>query len=299
MSSRLAQAAVRAAQTPRAFALSRMCSLAALAALFAIQLGSPAQAINISASSSGYGLFVDVNALNVVNLDAGPLPVGVSGVAPAPYADSDTVLNVSISAGIPLVAEGDVTAGAVSASATSNVDGGFGSRITSASGGIVDGGVDMVTLPVLGPGITLLGIDATLNSTAQISGDFGSLAAVGTTTIQDLDLIISAIPVDLSAYVNVPVAPNTNVNLAVLGILNASLILNEQLIAGDQSSIVVNAFHLNVNVANSIVAQVILGHSQAQMTAAPIPEPSAAALAAIGLVGVLRAKLARSRRLRA
>jgi hypothetical protein len=64
MSSRLAQAAVRAAQTPRAFALSRICSLAALAALFAIQLGSPAHAINISASSSGYGLFVDVNALN-------------------------------------------------------------------------------------------------------------------------------------------------------------------------------------------------------------------------------------------
>lgn len=269
-----------------------MFSLAALAALFAIQLGSPAQAINISASSSGYGLFVDVNALNLVNLDIGPLPAGVSGVASAPYADSDTVLNVSVSAGISLVAERDVTAGAVSASATSNVDGGLGSRTTSASGGIVVDDVDMVTLPLFGPGVTL-------NSTAQISGDFGSLVAVGTTMIQDLDLTISAIPVDLSAYVNFAAAPNTSVNLAALGIGNASLILNEQIIAGDQSSIVVNAFHLNVNVANSIVVQVILGHSQAQITAVGIPEPGAAALAAIGIGGVCRAQCHRARRLRA
>ena len=292
MSSRLAQAAVRAAHTPRAFV--RAFLFAAFAALLAASIASPVQAINISASSSGYGLFVDFNALNTFNLDAGPLPVGVSGVAPAPYADAGTVLNVSISSNVPLLAEGDVTAASVSATAASNVDGALGSRITSASGGIVDGGVDVVTLPIAGPGVNLLGLDATLSSTAQISGDFGSLAAVGTTTIQDLDLILNAIPVDLSAYVNVAVAPNTSVNLAALGILNSSLILNEQIIAGDQSSIVVNAFHLNVNIANSIVAEIILGHSQAQMTA--LPEPSGAALAAIGLLGALRAKRTRGRR---
>lgn len=292
MSSRLAQAAVRAAHTPRAF--DRALLIAAFAALLAATVAAPVQAINVSASSSGYGLFVDINALNTFNLDAGPLPINVSGVAPAPYADAATVLNVSIGSDIPLVVEGDVTAGAVSATASSNVDGGPGSRITSASGGIVDGGIDVVTLPIAGPGVTLLGLDATLSSTAQISGDFGSLAAVGTTTIQDLDLVLNAIPVDLSAYVNVAVAPNTSVNLAALGIANASLILNEQIIAGDQSSIVVNAFHLNVNIANSIVAEVILGHSQAQMTARPIPEPSAVALAAIGFVGVCRARRRRA-----
>lgn len=292
MFSRLAQAAVRAAETPRAFILSRKLSLAAFAALLAIQFGSSVHAVNISASSNGYGLFVDANALNVVNLDAGPLPVGVSGTAPAPYSNSNTVLNVNVTSSVPVVASGSVTAGSVSATAASNVNGSSGSRTTSASGGVVGAGVNMVTLPVLGPGLTLLGLNATLGSTAQVSGDFGSLAALGTTTIQNLGLTVSGIPVNLSAYVNVPIAPNTSVNLAALGIANASLILNEQIVAGDQSSITVNAFHLNVNVANSVVAQVILGHSQAQMTAT-VPEPACATLglssiAALGFLARVR-----------
>ncbi len=88
----------------------------------------------------------------------------------------------------------------------------------------------------------------------------GSLVAVGTTTIQDLDLMISAIPVDPVSLRQRRRRSQHERQPAALGIANASLILNEQIIAGDQSSIVVNAFHLNVNVANSIVAQVILGH---------------------------------------
>jgi hypothetical protein len=255
-----------------------------------------AQAVNISASSSGYGMFVDLNALNLVNLDVGPLPVDVSGVAPAPYADSDTVLNVNVSSSVPIVATATATAGSVSATAASNVNGGVGSRTTSASGGVVGAGVNAVTLPVLGPGLTLLGINGTLSSTAQVAGDFGSLTALGTTTIQSLGLTISGIPVNLSAYVNVPIAPNTSVNLAALGIANASLILNEQIVAGDQSSIAVNAFHLNVNVANSIVAQVILGHSQSQMTAVAIPEPATVGMAAVGMVGAVGAARRRTRR---
>lgn len=296
MTSRLAQAVVRAAATPRAFAFLRKLSLAAFAALLAIQWVSAAHAINTSATSSGYGLFVDANALNALNLDVGPLPVGVSGTAPAPYANSNTVLNVNVASSIPVVASGSVTAGSVSATAASNVDGGPGSRITSASGGVVGAGVNMVTLPVIGSGITLLGLNATLGSTAQVSGNFGSLVAAGTTTIQNLGLTISGIPVNLSAYVNAPVAPNTSVNLAALGIANASLILNEQIVAGDQSSITVNAFHLNVNVANSIVAQVILGHSQAQMTAA-VPEPATAMLSATGIMALAHFGRSRQRRL--
>src|SRR5262245_46429709 len=116
---RLAQAAVRAAHTPRACVLPRMFSLPALAALFAIPFAAPAQAVNLSASSSGYGLFVGVNALNVFNLDVGPLPVNVSGIAPGPYADSDSVLNASVTSDIPFVVEGEISAGVISASAAS------------------------------------------------------------------------------------------------------------------------------------------------------------------------------------
>lgn len=259
--------------------LSATLSVATLA-VFTAQ----SEALNISASSSGYGLFVDVNALNALNLDVGPLPVDVSGVAPSPYADSDTVLNVNVSTSIPLLASGTVTAGSVTATATSNVNGGLGSRTTSASGGVVGANINTATLPILPPGITLLGINGTLSSTAQVAGDFGSLVATGTTTIQNLGLTISGIPVDLSPFLNVAVAPNTSVNLAALGIANASLILNEQIIAGDQSSISVNAFHLNVNLANSVVAQVILGHSQAQMTSVAVPEPTTGLMAMGGVI---------------
>jgi hypothetical protein len=254
------------------------------------------KAANITASSSGYGLFVDVNALNLVNLDAGPLPMGVNGTAPGPYTDSDTALNVNVSTSIPIVASAAVAAGTVNASAASSVDGLLGARTTTASGGVIGLNLDTVTLPILGPGINLLVIDGTLSSTAQISGDFGSLVATGTTVVESLALTISGIPVNLSAYVNVPIAPNTSVNLAALGIANASLILNEQVIAGDQSLIVVNAFHLNVNVANSIVAQVILGHSQAQMTAIGVPEPATAltAVAVMSISGLVAQRRRRS-----
>ncbi|BBO30463.1 PEP-CTERM sorting domain-containing protein [Lacipirellula parvula] len=296
MTTRLAQGAVRASHTLRAFARSRTFAFASLATLLSCCSAPAAHAVNTSASSNGYGMFVDLNALSVVNLDVGPLPVGVNGVAPAPYANSDTVLNVNVSTSVPVVATATATAGSVTATAASNVNGGLGSRTTSASGGVVGAGVNAVTLPVLPPGITLLGINGTLSSTAQVAGDFGSLVATGTTTIQSLGLTISGIPVNLSAYVNVPIAPNTSVNLAALGIANASLILNEQVVAGDQSSISVNAFHLNVNVANSIVAQVILGHSQAQMTAVAIPEPATVGMATVGMVGAVAAARRRTRR---
>src|SRR5262249_18290899 len=160
------------------------------------------------------------------------------------------------------------------------------------SGGIVNGDINTDTIPVVGNGLSLLGLDATLNSTAQIAGDFGTLAATGTTTIQKLNLDIAGIPVDLSAFVGVNVAPNTSVNLAVLGIANASLILNEQNIGVGSSSISVNAFHLSLNLAN-ISGQVILGHSQASMVATAVPEPSSTALIATACLPVLASLVVR------
>jgi hypothetical protein len=250
-------------------------------ALLGVLADAPSKSVRaevLSASSSGYGLGVDISAL-VINLDVGPLPAGVSGSAPAPYNQAGTVLNVLTTDAVPLVISGTVSADAVNATATSNVDGSAGSKTTFASGGVVGAGVDVVTLPVLPPGVTLLGLDGTLSSTAQITGDFGSLVATGTTVIQDLDLVISGIVVDLSAFVNVAVAPNTSINLSALGILNSSLILNEQVVAVDQTSISVNAFHLSLGLLN-ITADVILGHSQAQVTA--IPEPASIVLAGLG-----------------
>ncbi len=84
MTSRLAQAAVRAAAAVMNNHNRRTLFMAALTACLTIGFHAPAHAANISASSDGYGMFVSLDALVVVNLDVGPLPLGVSGTAPAP-----------------------------------------------------------------------------------------------------------------------------------------------------------------------------------------------------------------------
>lgn len=276
--------------------MSRTYCIRFIASLaIAATIGSAAvQAAVISATSNGYGLNANVSALGL-NLSAGPLPVGVSGVSPAPYNLSQTTLNANVASSIPFVITGNIGASVVNATATSNVDGTPGSKLATASGGVVGADLNVNTIPALGGGITLLGLDGTLSSTAQISGNTGTLVAVGTTTIENLALTLNAINVPLGAYVGVNVAPNTSVNLAVLGIANASLILNEQIIAGDNSSITVNAFHLSVNIANAITTNVILGHSQVQMVTGPIPEPASMMLG----IGALMATVAwRPRRTR-
>jgi hypothetical protein len=274
---------------------------AILLALAAAMASDGAARASIQAgSSSGYGMSVDVEALGL-NLDLGPLPVGAAGSAPGPYNESASVLNALVTTSIPFVVSGTAGAAVVTGTAESNVDGGAGPRFASATGGVVDAAVGVNTLPFLGGGITLLGLDATLQSSASVSGDFGSLSAIGNTTITDLDLVINSIVVDLSAYVNVAVAPNTMVDLSALGILNATLILNEQIIAADNSSIVVNGLRLSLNLIDSITADVILAHSQAQLTATPnapgggaVPEP--ATLLMWSLCGVTTAGLAWVRR---
>ena len=181
------------------------------------------------------------------------------------------------------LAEGSVSADLVEGSAESNIDGGAGTRFVRASGGIENGDISVSTLPVLGSGVNVLNLTGTLSSSAEISGDFGALTASGTSTIEELTLQIGAVTVDLSAYVNVSVPPNTSVNLSALGIAGLSLVLNEQVIAGDSSSIQVNALHLVVDssiLGLGVDANIVLGHSEASLTA--VPEPSW-----VGLLGVL------------
>lgn len=174
--------------------MSRTYCIRFIASLaIAATIGSAAvQAAVISATSNGYGLNANVSALGL-NLSAGPLPVGVSGVSPAPYNLSQTTLNANVASSIPFVITGNIGASVVNATATSNVDGTPGSKLATASGGVVGADLNVNTIPALGGGITLLGLDGTLSSTAQISGNTGTLVAVGTTTIENLALTLNAI----------------------------------------------------------------------------------------------------------
>ncbi|HEX4415390.1 MAG TPA: hypothetical protein VH107_17280, partial [Lacipirellulaceae bacterium] len=145
-------------------------------AIIALSAGRPASAIVISAASSGYGLDAHNSALGL-NVDAGPLPTGASGTSPAPYNLSQTTLNVNTSGSIPAVVSGSISANSVTATAFSNVDGFTGNRTTSATGGCVGCNIGMNTIPVAGGGVTLLGLNGTLSSSAQVTGDYTTLTA--------------------------------------------------------------------------------------------------------------------------
>src|SRR5262249_45246320 len=116
-----------------------------------------AKATIISASSSGYGLSVSVQALGM-NLAAGPLPSNSSGSAPAPYNVTNSVANVNVTAGVPVVVSGLVGANAANGAAASTVTGLAGVVSTNASGGVVGANINTVTIPVIGNGVTLLGL---------------------------------------------------------------------------------------------------------------------------------------------
>lgn len=87
----------------------------------------------------------------------------------------------------------------------------------------------------------------------------GSGAKLGNLT---LSLLGTNVPIPL----NPP--PNTAVNLAGLGIVGATLVLNEQTMSGDgvhSLGMNANAVHLTLNVASLVTAEIILAHSEASL----------------------------------
>lgn len=284
---------------------------------------APASAAVTSAESAGYGAQIDLSVAGLINVNALSLLPGQvsSGIAPAPYDRSASALNLNVDAGIGIgpilgteVSFDLATAtGLLSSSAESNVNGLMGSRYVTAMGQ-VDGlslnvAKSLVTAPLLGTtSSTLLGLNATtIASNAQISGDYGSLSATGTSVIKDLSLTVAGatinIPSLLGAYGYIDVngvltaEPNTTL-LNVGGVANLRLVLNEQIVTGDgvnDLGIEVNAIHLyfdgiNLNVPlidNLLVGDIVLGHSQASLMTV-VPEPTSLALGALGLGCLLR-----------
>ena len=63
-------------------------------------------------------------------------------------------------------------------------------------------------------------------------------------------------------------APNTSVDLGALGIVDATLILNEHTVTGDgvhSISLATNAIHLALNVPGLVTADVVFAHSDSTL----------------------------------
>lgn len=236
--------------------------------LLTASLGA-AHATVISGSSSAYAESIDLTFTTLfgsTTITSGPLPTA-SGTAPPPYNVANSVASLSL--GGPAFS---ITAGILNAAASSTVDGLPGSRTTAASASIANFAVSVLSLfPVL---------SATLiSSTAQVSGDFGSLTPSGSASITGLTVL------------GVPVAVSSAPNTVLFNSLGLEIISNAQTVTAD--SIAVDALDItfdDVGVGGlaSLSGSIILSHSQAEETAIPnaVPEPISVAILCMGLLGL-------------
>lgn len=95
-------------------------------------------------------------------------------------------------------------------------------------------------------------------------GSGGGLPDTGA-ELGDLQIRIIGTPI-----VNLPPLPppNTAIDLAALGIVGATLVLNERTVGGDGAhslSVSTNSLRLTLNVAGLVTANIIIGHSEASL----------------------------------
>ncbi|MCW1926164.1 hypothetical protein OKA05_26640 [Luteolibacter arcticus] len=252
----------------------------------------PCQAVVTFGTSSGTGIDVDVSALSLADLEAGPLGTS-SGTAPAMYATTNSVLTVNVSAVLGSGAATDDGDGAINSSANSNVDGFAGTRLASGTSTI--NGLTVLLVESVLPG-DLLNITATtLGSTSTSSGDFGVLGSVGTSVFQDLNITVGGNAI----FVNIDSSPAPNtILLDAGGIIGLTIVLNEQIATGDGISgtgLTTNALHVYLNAVNfgavsAITGDIVVGQSISGLGA--IPEPG------IAVMGVLSGMLLMGRRRR-
>lgn len=252
---------------------------AILCAAGVMALAGAAQANVITGVSSAYAESVAVTITPLIGvsgaLESGPGPVA-AGTAPVAYNEMHSALSLTI---------GNIlNTGVLNAGAASNVDGSGGAKFASASASVDQLGLQL--LNVLGIGATAIG------SSAQISGDYGAFTTSGLTTLAGLS--VGGIGI-------LTVAPT--VNDVLLDLAGLRIVLNEQIASGDGVSTAglgVDAIHISLTdvpylwgiVPSVLNGDIIIGHSEAFLTAAPstganpVPEPATLSLAGAALMGL-------------
>jgi len=273
---------------------SRKARLLALSAFAALAAAGPALAAGPTGNASGYDLSVHVNLLLVtqLNIDA-QAPVQITD-AVATIADTNQLNGIDVHDPLSLIklqtgllksdvayAGGDFAAVAAQGSVT-------GLNLSAVS--LIAAPVLAVTADVVAsrsvlagscppPPARPFGTSGLLDDFVFFNGfDAGGLMPVsddgnggGQGGLPGSGATLGNLGISLLG-INVPVplnpAPNTTVDIP-LGIVGATLVLNEQTIGGDgvhSLSMSSNGVHLTLNVANLVTAEVIIAHSEASLS---------------------------------
>lgn len=251
----------------------------AAAALLAAAVPFSAQALVLTGTSSSYGEYVNLTftvggVVTPVTTTSGPQPTA-GGTAPSPYSSNTSSLSLNLPIG---GVGGTLGTGVLQVTAQSNVDGTAGSRSASATAT-----ANNLALALVGGSFTA---DA-IATTANVSGDSGSLVATGNTTFSNA-VLTTGLGV---APVNPSLAPNTS----LFGTTGLSVIGNEQILGGNGTTsrtLEVNGLHISFTNysfgGGTLDGDIILAHSQASLIAA-VPEPATYSMFGAGIAGLLLA----------
>ena len=280
-------------------------------------IATGAQATVITSESNAYALGVDlsveVNTVAVAQASL-TLPSMLQQTAPGAYDMSNTAISVDASVGATFAGlqDADVFAstGVFNGQITSDVDGGNGSRMTTGYSEVNGLGSNVfdTTFPL--DLSALLSVNSTtLNSYSEVSGDWGSFTAVGSSIIEDLSIFFLGSQVDLlSEGITADVLAGSTPNFQLIdfnGIAGLDLILNEQNSTCSMSgfcSMEVNALRfafegvslLDAGIDGLINGELIIGHSYAEMTGmptAPVNAPAALGMLLMATaISVMRAR---------
>lgn len=243
-------------------------------------------------NASAWDLDVHVNLIGVAQLDVGAQTSAALNNVLASASDSQTMpsaafatpLNLITLATGTLASEAEYVGGNQSAiAARSSVNdlalgAGAGASVLSLNAGVVTSTSSLAGScpdPVQAKSASLLD-DFLFFSTFDAGnlvpgggggGDGGGIGGLppGGGTLVDPVITILGIPVS-GLPLNPP--PNTSVDLGALGIVGATLILNEQTTTGDgvhSLARATNAIHLTLDVAQLVTADVIIAHSEVSL----------------------------------
>lgn len=226
---------------------------------------------------------LDVNAQTSANLTNVLASASDSDQLPS-FAISDPLSLISLSSG-ELIAETEYVGGPMSAiaarSTVNNLDLSVGTALVDVLGlgaGVVRSTTSMsgycpsaapAPKSLLGDFVFGTGFDfGNLNGGGGGGGDGGGIGGLPPGGVDLIDPVVSILGIPVPGLPTNP-PPNTAIDLSQLGIVGATLILNEQTTSGDgvhSLATTANAIHLTMNVAGLVTADAVIAHSEASLS---------------------------------